>query len=197
MKRLVLALVCPLLLSACSAEVAVETPPQSQSIPVTSVGRPAYAEVAVDLPAETQGLDVTVKEISATLTVHNPSETFRLTTSAKLSLEGTATPSSPVFYTDQNLPPYYATAEVLMAPREFAPGSRTPVTITSPTLVKAAGQRRIWVIVSNTVTGFGGIGSPPVGSPVDLEIRLENIVLHATVTKSFNGLDGALGVGGL
>jgi len=170
----------------------VETPPQSQDIPITSVGKPAYAEVAVDLPPETQGLDVTVKEISATLTVHNPSDTFKLTTSARLSLQGTATPDKPVFYTDQNLPPYYANAEVLLAPREFAPGSRTPVTISSPTLVKAVGQKRIWVIVANTVTGFGGIGTT-----TDLKIQLENVVLHATITKSFNGLDGALGVGGL
>ncbi len=192
MKRLVLALVCPLLLSACSAEVAVETPPQTQKVPITSVGKPAYAEVAVDLPPETQELDVTVKEISATLTVHNPSDAFDLTTSARLSLQGNATPGTPIFYTDQNLPPYYATAEVLMAPREFAPASRTPVTITSPTLAKAVGQKRIWVIVANTVTGLGGIGLP-----TELEIQLENIVLHVTLTKSFNGLDGALGVGGL
>jgi mRNA-degrading endonuclease toxin of MazEF toxin-antitoxin module len=191
MKRLVLALVCPLLLSACSAEVAVETPPQTQNIPVTSVLEPAFVEVAVDLPPETQGLDVTVKEISATLTVHNPSQAFTLKTVGRLSLEGNATPDSPIFYSQNNLPPYYATAEILLPEREFAPGSHTPVSINSPTLVKAIGQKRLWIIVSNTVT------KATLGGTLPLEIQLENIILRATVTKSFHGLDGALGVGGL
>jgi hypothetical protein len=191
MKRLVLALVCPLLLAACSAEVAADTPPQTQSVPITSVGRPAYAEVAIDLPAELRSTSFTVKELNATLTVHNPSETFRLTTSARLSLEGSATPGNPAFYTDQNLPEYYADAIELLKPREFAPSSRTPVTIDSPELVRAIYNKRIWVIVSNTVTGLA------IGTPTKLEIRLENIVLHAVITKTFTGVEGALGPGGL
>ena len=40
-----------LLLSACSAEIAIETEPFDQAVPVTSVGVPVYAEVAIDLPA--------------------------------------------------------------------------------------------------------------------------------------------------
>ncbi|WP_257453617.1 hypothetical protein [Archangium lipolyticum] len=191
MKRQLLALLCPLLLSACSAEIAVETPPQTQNIPITSVGEPAYVEVAVDLPAETQGLDVTVKEISATLTVHNPSQMFTLKTVGRLSLTGNATPDSPVFYTRNNLPPYYETAEILLPEREFAPASHTPVSINSPTLVKAIGQKRIWVIVSNTVTQVR------IGTPSSLEIQLENIILRAVVTKPFQGLEGVLGPGGL
>ncbi|QRN98515.1 hypothetical protein JRI60_05540 [Archangium violaceum] len=191
MRRQLLALLCPLLLSACSAEVAVETEPMSQTIPITSVLKPVYAEVAIDLPLETQGLDVTVKEITATLTVHNPSKAFTLETSARLSFTGTATPDEPITYTDQNLPPYYATAEVLLAPRNFAPNTSTPVVIDTPGLVKAIGQKRIWVIVSNTVT------RATIGEALPLNIELRDVVLHAVVTKPFQGLEGALGPGGL
>jgi hypothetical protein len=191
MKRSLIALLCPLLLSACSAEVAVDTPPVSQSIPITSVLEPVYVEVAVDLPEATQGLDVTVKEITADLTVRNPSQAFTLETSARLSLTGNATPDKPSFYSKNTLPAYYATSDELLAPRTFAPNSSTPVHITSPALAKAIGQPRIWVIVSNTVTRAG------IGGALPLQIDLENIVLHALVSKPFRGLDGALGPGGL
>jgi len=191
MRRLLLALACPLWLSACSAEVAVDTPPQSTNIPITSVGEPVYAEVAIDLPDELQGLDVTVEQVGADLTVHNPSS-YSLQTSARVSLEGSATPDQPTFYTDSNLPAYYATAEELLKMTTFAANSSTPVSIANlPTLVKALGQKRIWVIVSNTMTGASGIGGQ------QLEIQLQNVVLHVVVSKSFNGLQGALPVGGL
>jgi hypothetical protein len=185
------ALLCALLLSACSAEVAVETPPQSQAIPVTSIGDPVYAEVAVDLPPETQGLDVIVKDVHATLTMVNPSQAFTLDTSVRLSFTGTAEPNKPILYSEQNKPAYYASAEELMPRRSFAPNSRTPVTLSSPGLVKVIGKERIWIIVSNTVT------RATIGGVLPLEIQLQDAVLHATVSKSFNGLEGALGVGGL
>ena len=185
------ALLCSLLLSACSAEVAVETPPQSAAIPITSIGDPVYAEVAVDLPPETQGLDVLVKDVHATLTMVNPSQAFTLDTSVRLSFTGTATPDKPVLYSEQNKPAYYASAEELMARRSFAPNSRTPVTLSSPGLVKVIGKERIWIIVSNTVT------RATIGGVLPLEIQLQDAVLHATVSKSFHGLEGALGVGGL
>lgn len=191
MNRLLPALLCPLLLAACSAEVAVQTEPMSATIPITSVLKPTFVEVAVDLPPETQGLDVTVNDVGAVLTVVNPSQAFTLETSARLSLTGSATPDSPVFYTENNLPPYYATAEVLLPPSTFKPNTKTPVTIDSPTLAKAIGKKRLWVIVSNTVT------SASIGGALPLEIQLQNIVLHAEVTKPFRGLDGLLGVGGL
>ncbi|MGZ3457822.1 MAG: hypothetical protein ACXU86_04875, partial [Archangium sp.] len=176
MRRLLLALACPLWLSACSAEVAVDTPPQSASIPITSAGQNVYAEVAIDLPAELQGLDVTVKQIGADFTVHNPSSSLTLQTSARVSLEGNATPDQPKFYTDYDVPAYYATAEELLKSTTFAPNSSTPVSIAnSPTLVKAIGQKRIWVIVSNTVTGASVFD--PNALPV--EIQLQNAVLHA------------------
>lgn len=181
----------PLLLAACSAEIAVDTPPTSATIPILSVLEPAYVEVAVDLPEETQGLQVTVNSISADATVFNPSASFTLETSARVSFTGTATPDRPVFYTRNNLPAYYATAAELLAPRTFAPNTRTPVVISSPELAKAIGKKRLWIIVSNTVTRAG------LGGALPLEIRLENVILHAVVTKSFAGLEGALSLGGL
>lgn len=192
MRRALLALLCPLLLAACSAELAVDTPPQSVAIPVTSAIRPVYVEVAVDMPEETQGLDVEVKQITADLIVFNPSKAFILRSSARLSLTGTATPEQPVIYSDNNPPPYYATAEELLPQREFQPNTRTPVNVNSPTLAKAIGKKRIWVIVANTVATTGGIGDP-----LPLELRLEDIVLHALIAKPFDGLEGALGPTGL
>jgi len=193
MKRALLSLLCPLLLTACSAELAVDTPPQSVAIPVTSVGEPVYVEVAVDMPEETQDLDVIVKEITADLTVFNPSRTFTLQSSARLSLTGTATPDKPIIYSNDNPPPYYATAEELLPQKDFPPSTRTPVNVNSPTLKNAIGKARIWVIVSNTVTKVG------IGDPLEfpLELRLEDMVLHAVVSKPFEGLEGALGPSGL
>ncbi|WPB78259.1 hypothetical protein KYC5002_03700 [Archangium violaceum] len=193
MKRALLALLCPLMLPACSAELAVDTPPQEVTIPVTSVARAIHVEVAVDMPEETQNLDVNVKEISADLTVINPSKAFTLRSTARLSLTGTATPDAPKFYSDSNLPAYYHTAEVLLPQMDFAPVSSTPVHADSPTLRNAIGKERIWIIVSNTVTDAG------LGNPLELplELRLEDIILHATVSKPFEGLEGMLGPSGL
>ncbi len=191
MRRSLLSLLCPLLLTACSAELAVDTPPQTVAIPVTSALRPVYVEVAVDMPEETKGLDVVVKEITADLTVFNPSKAFTLRSSARLSLVGTATPDRPIIYSDNNPPSYYATAEELLPQKDFPPSTRTPVNVNSPTLAKAIGKDRIWIIVSNTVTSSG------IGDPLPLELRLEDMVLHAIVSKPFEGLEGALGPSGL
>lgn len=181
-----------LLLSACSAEVAVETEPFNQGVQVTSIAAPVYAEVAIDLPEEAQGTDILVRDVSADLAVVNPTRGWSLQASARLSLKGTATPDAPVLYTNANLPSYFSQATVLLAPRTFAPGARVPLRIEGPALTQAIGQPRIWLIVSNTVTDIGlGADKPPV------EIRLENIVLRATVEKNFPGLGGALEVGGL
>jgi len=192
MNRLALALLCPLLAAACSAEVAIDSDPISTTVPVTSILEPTYAEVAFDLPEGTQDLDVTVKDVNATLTVVNPSTIFSLNASARLSLTGTATPDQPLFYTPRNLPPYYATAEQLLA-ANFGPSSRTDAVIpSSETFLKAVRQPRIWFIVSNTISKADpGTGGLPV------EIRLENAILHVVVEKKFSGLEGALGVGGL
>jgi hypothetical protein len=182
------------LLSACSAVVDVQTEPMNVSIPVTSIGVPAYAEVAIDLPeeAQAQAQNLTVDDVSADLVVVNPSRGLSLQVSARLSLEGTATPDKPVLYSDANLPPYFAKASVLLAPKTYSPNTRVPESITGPALVQAIGRPRIWVIVANTVTRVGLNTDPTIP-----DIRLENITLHATVTKDFPGLGGALEVGGL
>ncbi|ATB29087.1 hypothetical protein [Melittangium boletus] len=194
MKRLSLALLCPLLLAACSAQMAVDSEPTNATIPITSIGDPVYVEVAVDLPDETQELDVLINDVSATFAVYNPSTMFTLETSAKVSLTGTAVPDEPLFYySESQLPAYYATAgDLLYPPRVFKPGERSDVSVTSPTLTQALGKQRVWIIVSNTITR-AGIGT----QPLPLEIRLENIVIHATVSKEFRGLEGLLGIGGL
>ncbi len=180
------------LLSACSAEVAVETEPFNQAVPITSLGPPVYAEVAIDLPEEAQGTEITVKEVAADLVVVNPTRNLSLTASARLSLQGQATPETPVLYSEANKPAYFGQATVLLQEAEYRPGQRVPVTITGPALVAAIGQPRLWLIVSNAVTQVGvGLDTLPV------EIRLENIRLRAVVTKDFPGLGGALEVGGL
>jgi hypothetical protein len=192
MKTRALALVF-LFLSACSAEIDVQSDPFSQTVPVTSLLEPVYAEVAIDLPEETQSIEVTVNTVSATLAVVNPSKSLTLQTGVRLSFEGKAEPGTATAYTNANLPAYYSKAAELIAPRNFAPGSSTPLTIENPALVQAVTKKRVWLIVSNTVTRTSGL--PTESFPVN--IRLENIVFHATVTKAFPGLGGALEVGGL
>lgn len=182
------------LLSACSAVVDVQTEPTQVEIPITSIGVPAYAEVAIDLPqeAQAQAKNLTVDDVSADLVVVNPSKGLSLKVSARLSLEGKATPNKPELYSDANLPPYFSKAAVLLPERTYGPGARVPESITGPALVQAIGRPRIWVIVSNTVARVDL--NPDTVMP---KIRLENITLHATVTKDFPGLGGALEVGGL
>jgi hypothetical protein len=192
MNRLAPTLLCSLLVTACSAEVALDSDPISAEIPVNSILEPTYAEVAIDLPADTQDLAVLVKEVTATLTVVNPSNIFTLNASACLSLTGTATPDKPNFYTPHNLPPYFAECQKLLS-ATYGPNSRTDTTIpSSETFLKAVRQPRIWFIVSNTISN----ATPgPGGLPV--VIRLDNAILHVLVEKNFNGLEGALGITGL
>ncbi len=193
MNRLLFALLCPVLATACSAEVAAETDPVSTTVPVTSIFEPAYVEVAIDLPDGTQDVDVTVKDVNGTLTVTNPSNVFTLNASARLSLEGRATPDQPVFYTKNNLPPYYAASQELLA-ANFAPGTRTDVVIpNSATQVSAVRKPRIWLIVSNTISKASTIP----GGALPVEVRIENAILRVIIGKEFRGLEGALGVGGL
>ncbi|AKQ63092.1 putative lipoprotein [Myxococcus hansupus] len=195
MMRALLLLPCVLLLSACSAEIAIQTEPFDQVVPVTSLLEPVYAEVALDLPEEsvnTQNLDIVVNEVAASLVVVNPSPTLTLRTAARLSLTGSATPDNPRLYTDFNRPAYYDTAAEILPQRDFQPNSRTPVRIDAPALKSAIGRRRVWVIVSNTVVR-SGLTLPQLPA----QIRLEDIVFQALLTKPFPGLGGALEVGGL
>jgi hypothetical protein len=186
---------CLLVLSACSAQISVQTEPFDATVPVTSILEPVYAEVALDLPEETvntEDLDIVVEQVAATLTVVNPSPTLTLRTSARLSFTGTATPDEAKTYTDLNRPAYYDTAAEILPVRDFAPNSRTAVRIDTPALKNAIGKRRVWFIVSNTVVR-SGLGTPVL--PVN--IRLEDILFTALITKPFPGLGGALEVGGL
>ncbi len=186
---------CLLFVSACSAEIAIETEPFDQTVPVTSLLQPVYAEVALDLPEEsvnTEDLDIEIEEIAARLVVINPSQTLTLRTSARLSFTGTATPDEPELYTDVNRPAYYNSAMEIPPARDFAANSRTAVRIDTPALEQAIGRRRVWFIVSNTVVRSG------IGTPVlPVQIQLEDIVFEALITKPFPGLGGALEVGGL
>jgi len=195
MNRILFACV-PLLLTACSAEVFVETEPIDQAVPVTSLLQPVYAEVAIDVPPEAQGLDIIVQQITADLTVVNPTQALTLEAGVRLSLEGQATPEEPKLYTSNTLPEYFTRASVLLPTQNFAPQSSKAVTIDSaqtPALVQAAGKERIWIIVNNTVKQVG-IGAPP---PFPVTILLEDIIFRAHVTKPFPGIGGGLEVGGL
>jgi hypothetical protein len=186
---------CLVVLSSCSAQIAIETEPLDQAVPVLSVGRPVFAEVALDLPEEsvnTEELDIEIERIAARLVVFNPSATLTLRVAARLSFEGRATPGDPIVHTGINPPPYYDRAAVILRERDFAPGSRTPVTIDTPALKEAIGRRRVWIMVSNTVVNTG-IGFPDT----PLEIQLDDIIFEALITKPFPGLGGALEVGGL
>jgi hypothetical protein len=183
---------CLLLLTACSAEVAVETEPFTQTVPVTSILQPVYAEVAIDVPDEAVGTDIVVQEISTSLTIVNPTRSLTLEAGARLSFTGQATPDSPVLYTNSNLPAYFSSASELLPTQSFAPGENRPVTITNPVLVQVLSKKRIWIIVNNTVKQVG-IGTDTL--PVN--IILQNIIFRATVTKSFPRVGGALEVGGL
>jgi hypothetical protein len=182
---------CVLLLTACSAEVAVTTEPFDQTVPVTSLLEPVYAEVAIDVPNEAVG-DVIVEDISADLTVVNPTRSLTLETGARLSLTGRATPDEPVLYTNNNLPAYFNTASILLPTQAFAPGESKAITIKDPVLKQAAGKPRIWLIVNNTVKRLG-IGTDTL--PVN--ILLKDITFHAVVTKPFPNVGGGLEVGGL
>ena len=182
---------CVLLLTACSAEVAVTTEPFDQSVQVTSLLERVYAEVAIDVPNEAVG-DVILREISASLAVVNPTKALTLEVGARLSLNGKAEPGTPLFYTTNNRPPYFDASAELLTPQSFAPGERKPFVITNPVLKEAVGKKRIWLIVNNTVRQLG-IGTDAL--PVN--ILLEDITFHAVVTKPFPGVGGALEVGGL
>jgi hypothetical protein len=185
---------CLLLLTACSAEVAVETQPFNQTVPVTSLLQPVYAEVAIDVPDEAvaDNLHIHVEDISTSLTIVNPTKSLTLETGARLSFQGQATPDNPVLYTNGNLPEYFTSAAVLLPTQSYKPGESKPITITDPVLVQAAGKKRIWLIVNNTVKQID-IGTDTL--PVN--ILLQNIIFRATVTKSFPNVGGAMEVGGM
>jgi hypothetical protein len=171
-------------LLACDAVVEVQTEPLSQNIQVLSAFTTVYAEVAVDIPPQAQGVpeSITIESITATGQVINPSQNTRLNLSARLSFEGTAEPNVPQVWTQLNLPAYYAKAAVLLPAQDYAAGTTTPFTIDRGVLEQIVGKKRIWLIVSNTVT------SPGVLDTFPLDLQLKDVVVRAVVTKEFRGL---------
>jgi hypothetical protein len=175
---------------ACAPVVEVQTDPISQAIPVTAVGLQSYVEIAIDLPPQSQG-DIHVEDVSADLTVRNPSRGTNMRFSARVSLEGTATPETPYLFTELNRPAYFAQSVLVLGEKTYAAGSATPERLLGAPLIPALGSPRLWLIISNTVTSLG------LGDVLPLEIRLEGIVLHAVVTKSLAGASGGLDATGL
>lgn len=175
---------------ACAPVVEVQTDPISQAIPVTSITLPSYVEIAIDLPPESQG-DIHVEDVFADLTVRNPSRATSMRFSARVSLQGTATPETPFLFTEATKPSYFAQSVVVLGDKTYAANSSTPERLLGAPLIPALGKPRMWLIISNTVTSVG------LGDVLPLEIRLENIVLHAVVTKSLAGVSGGLDTTGL
>lgn len=194
-RSLVFAFAAGALLAGCGVTVEVQTDPVSQEIPVTSLGVPAYAEIAVDIPPEARG-DITIREISGTVTIVNPAPGTDMNLSLRLSTQGTATPDTPYLFTAANKPAYYDTAIALLGPKVYTRNSRTLETIPARTeditaFASAVRNERIWLIVGNTITSAG------LGDVLPLKIRLEGLVVRVVVDKSLQGLSNGMDVAGL
>jgi hypothetical protein len=179
-----------LLAAACAPVVEVQTDPISQSIPVTSFGVQTFVELAIDLPPQSQG-DVRVDDVSADLQVRNASRATGMLLEVRVSLEGTATPEVPFAFTQANKPDYFARSVALLGPKTYAAGTTTPEHVSGSALIPAIGKPTMWLIVSNTVNSAG------LGDVLPLQIDLNQIVLHAVVTKSLAGVGGGLETTGL
>jgi len=177
-------------LLACAPVVQVQTDPISQSIPVTSVGLQSYVELAIDLPPQSQG-DVEVDDVSADLQVQNGSRASGMLLELRVSLTGTATSKTPFAFTELNRPSYFPTSVALLGPKTYAAGTTTPEHVVGNALIPAIGKPTLWLIVSNTVNSVG------LGDALPLQVNLQNIVLHAKVTKSLAGAGGGLETTGL
>ena len=180
-----------LLATGCAPVVEVQTDPVNQSIPITGVGVQSYVELAIDLPPQSQG-DVEVNDVSADLQVHNASRATSMLLELRVSLTGTATPQVPFPFTEVNRPSYFATSVAVLGPKTYAGGTTTPEHIEGAALIPAIGKPRLWLIVSNTVTSVG-LGD----SLSSLQANLNQVVLHAVVTKSLAGAGGGLETTGL
>ncbi len=181
-----------LLAASCGVAVEVQTDPTSVDIPVTSVGTNVYAEVAVDIPSASLG-DIVVEELSGDLAIRNLTKETTMNLSLRITTVGDATPEVPRFYSEANLPKGFNQSIVLVQPKSYAPGTSTPEHISlDPNARKLLlSTRRIYLIVSNTVTRAGIGDLPPYN------IRLENATLHARVSKSLQSATGGLDLTGL
>jgi len=189
-KRSLLVALALALAAACAPIVEVETDPIAQTIPVTSVGFQAYVELAIDMPPQSQG-DVRVEDVFANLQVHNASRASNMLIEMRVSVQGTAAPGTPFAFTQANRPPYFPTSVAVLGPKTYAAGTTTPEHIAGAPLIPIIGEPRIWLIVSNTVTSVG------LGDVLPLQADLNQIVLHAVVTKSLAGVGGGLEATGL
>ncbi|HVE85244.1 MAG TPA: hypothetical protein VND93_20470 [Myxococcales bacterium] len=176
--------------AACAPVVQVQTDPVNQSIPVTSVGVQAYVEVAIDLPPESQG-DVLVNQALLDVQVQNASRSAKMLVELRASLQGTATPETPYAFTEANRPAYFANSIAVLAPKSYDAGATVQEHVDATPLRDAIGKPRLWLIVANTVTSVG------FGEVFPLQINLNQIILHATVTKSLAGAGGALETTGM
>jgi hypothetical protein len=136
--------------------------------------------------------DVEVNDVSADLQVHNASRATNMLLELRVSLTGTATPQVPFAFTEVNRPSYFANSVAVLGPKTYAGGSTTPEHIEGAALIPAIGTPRLWLIVSNTVTSVG-LGD----SLSSLQANLNQVVLHAVVTKSLAGAGGGLETTGL
>ena len=166
--------------AGCSAQIEVTTDPISQDIPFQSVGLPAYSEIAVDIPEEAQGLpeSLTIDDLEISGNVLNQTSGTSLDMALKLSFEGTAVPGTLLQHPVKPL--YYDSAETLIAEASYPQNSTTPFLIEKGPLLQILGKKRIWILINNTVTSLG-LGDTP-------KLRLQNVVIHAVVTKDFRGL---------
>ena len=184
-----LALCSSLALAACAPVVEVETEPIALTIPVTSVGLQAYVELAIDMPPQSQG-DVRVEDVFADLQVHNASRASDMLIELRVGVQGTATPGTPFAFTQANRPPYFSSSVAVLS-KTYAAGRTVSERIFGAPLIPIIGEPRIWLIVSNTVTSVG------LGDVLPLQADLNQVVLHAVVTKSLAGVGGGLEATGM
>lgn len=180
MTRLSLPLLAALL-GGCSATIAIQTEPISQDIPFQSVGIPAYSEIAVDMPDEARSLpeSITVESLVMTGAVVNPMRHTSLELGLRLSFEGTAIPGA--FLQHPVKPLYYDRAQVLLASRVYPAAGTVPFSIPKEPLLQIFGKKRIYILINNTVQNVDLRDSTP-------QLKLQNVVIQALITKDFRGL---------
>lgn len=190
-----LCLAVPLLaaLTACTAEVEVQTTPQDLAIPVTSVGVDAFAELAIPMPEEARGV-ITVQSVRGTATAINPASGTTLRFQLFVlpaGVQGTATPDAPFLFTEANPPSYFNQLLPLASVRSFPPSSEEALVIENAGLVPAVAQPTLWLVASNTVESLA------IGEVLPLELRLDGLSFNVVVTKSFESSGNAVDLVGL
>jgi len=182
-----------LLVTACTAEIEVQTTPMDIAIPVTSVGLDGFAELAIPMPEEARGSIIVVSVAGEAFAVNASDGTtlqFQLFV-LPAGVTGTATPETPFLFTEANPPAYFAQALPLVPATTFGPGTRTRQAIANPGLAPAVRQETMWLVAANTVSSVG------VGDVLPLELQLEGLTFNVIVTKSFESSAGGMELLGL